>query len=157
MISPITMVSALEAASISVNEATPASTIISDPFSTPTRKVLYWVSSGPRQALNGWRIVIAPPMKISAIYPFSITPGSMEAWNPKPPAILAMDKSSKTLTDQKLYENNLSWDQHEICSGTADLPSGQIKEGDKITNCKGNIALRHVPSNTLLGGFDFEE
>ena len=75
----------------------------------------------------------------------------------RPPAVLSMDKSTKTLTVQKLYENDLNWDNHEVCSGSADLPKGEIKEGDKITNCKGNIALRHIPSNTLIGGFDFEE
>ena len=76
--------------------------------------------------------------------------------NQKPPAVLTMDKSTKTLTVQKIYENDLKWEQHEICSGSADMPNGQIKKGDKITNCKGNIALRHIPANTLIGGFDFE-
>lgn len=74
----------------------------------------------------------------------------------KPPAILSMDKNTRTLTVQKLYENDLKWEEHEICSGSASLPSGSIKEGDKITDCKGNLALRHIPTNTLLGGFDFE-
>ena len=75
----------------------------------------------------------------------------------KPPAHLSMDKNTKTLTVQKIYEDDLKWEEHEICSGTATLPSGQIKEGDVVTNCKGNLALRHIPSNTLIGGFDFEE
>ena len=75
--------------------------------------------------------------------------------NPKIPAVFTMDKSKKTLTVQKIYDDDLKWEQHEICSGSADLPIGQIKKGDKITNCKGNVALRHVPSNTLIGGFDF--
>jgi hypothetical protein len=76
---------------------------------------------------------------------------------PKPPAIFAMDKNTKTLTVQKIYEDNLKWEEHEVCSGSATLPRGTINEGDKITHCRGNVALRHVPSNTLLGGFDFEE
>ncbi len=75
---------------------------------------------------------------------------------PKPPALFAMDKSTKTLTVQKIYEDDLKWEQHEICSGSANLPNGPIKEGDKITNCKGNIAIRHIPSNILVGGFNFE-
>jgi len=74
----------------------------------------------------------------------------------KPKAVLSMDKSTKTLVVQKIYEDNLKWEEHEICSGDARLPSGFIKEGDVVTNCKGNVALRHVPSNTLIGGFDFE-
>ena len=76
---------------------------------------------------------------------------------PKPPAVLTMDKSTKTLTVQKLYENDVKWEEHEICSGSAKLPSGSIKEGDTVTDCKGNLALRYKPTNTLLGGFDFGE
>lgn len=75
----------------------------------------------------------------------------------KIPAIFTMDKNTRSLKVQKIYEDNLRWDDHEICSGVANLPTGSIKEGDEVTNCKGNVALRHVPSNTLIGGFDFEE
>jgi len=75
----------------------------------------------------------------------------------KLPAVFTMDKSTRTLKVQKIYENDIKWDDHEICSGTAALPTGPIKEGDIVTNCKGNVAVRHVPSNTLLGGFNFEE
>jgi len=76
---------------------------------------------------------------------------------PKPPALFTMDKNNRTLTVQKIYEDNLKWEEHEICAGNAKLPTGKIKEGDTIKNCKGNIALRHVPTNTLLGGYNFEE
>ena len=76
---------------------------------------------------------------------------------PVPPTIFSMDKSTKTLTVQKIYENDIKWEEHEICSGSANLPSGLIKKGDMITDCKGNVALRYIPTNTLLGGFDFEE
>jgi len=75
---------------------------------------------------------------------------------PKPSAIFSMDKNTKTLTVQKIYEEGLKWEEHEICSGEATLPSGFIKEGDVIKNCKGNIAIRHIPSNNLIGGFNFE-
>ncbi len=80
-----------------------------------------------------------------------------EEKKPKPLALFSMDKNTRTLTVQKIYEDNLNWEEHEICSGIATLPSGQIKEGDTVTNCKGNVALRHIPTNTLLGGFDFKE
>ena len=73
------------------------------------------------------------------------------------PAVFSMNKSTKTLTVQRIYENDLRWDDHEICSGNASLPEGVIKEGDVVKDCKGNVALRHVPSNTLFGGFNFEE
>ena len=68
-----------------------------------------------------------------------------------------MDKSAKTLTVQKIYDNNIRWEENEICSGLAQLPTGVVEEGDTITNCSGNVALRHVPTNTLMGGFDFEK
>jgi len=75
----------------------------------------------------------------------------------KPKAVFSMDKNNKTLTVQKIYEDSLKWEEHEICSGNATLPLGLLKEGDIVKNCKGNVALRHIPSNTLIGGFDFED
>ena len=75
----------------------------------------------------------------------------------KPQAVFLMDKNTKTLKVQKIYDDNLKWDEHEVCSGVANLPTGSIKEGDVVTNCKGNIAIRHIPSNRLIGGFDFEK
>jgi len=75
----------------------------------------------------------------------------------KPKAVFSMDKNNKTLTVQKIYEDSLKWEEHEICSGNATLPLGLLKEGDVVKNCKGNVALRHIPSNTLIGGFDFED
>jgi hypothetical protein len=83
--------------------------------------------------------------------------GKQEEKVPKMPAVFSMDKSTRTLKVQNIYESNLKWDDHEICSGAAQLPTGTIKEGDEIKNCKGNVALRHVPSNRLFGGFDFGE
>lgn len=75
----------------------------------------------------------------------------------KPPVVLSMDKTKKALVVQRIYEKGLKWDENEVCSGEAELPQGLIKEGDQVTNCEGNVALRHIPSNTLIGGFNFEE
>lgn len=80
-----------------------------------------------------------------------------ESINKKQPAIFSMNKNTRSLKVQKIYEEGLNWRDHEICAGRAELPSGDMKEGDVIKNCKGNVALRHIPSNTLFGGFDFEE
>ena len=74
----------------------------------------------------------------------------------KSTTLFSMDKNTRTLKVQKIYEDNLKWEDHEICSGFATIPSGPLKKGDTITNCKGNVALRHIPTNTLLGGYDFE-
>jgi hypothetical protein len=72
------------------------------------------------------------------------------------PAAFFMDKSTRTLTVQEVYDASLRWEDNEICSGMAKLPKGVIKAGDKITDCSGNVALRHVPSNTLFGAYNFE-
>lgn len=76
---------------------------------------------------------------------------------PKVPAAFTMNKNTRTLTVQKIYEDGVKWEDHEICSGVAKLPVGAVKEGDIIKDCKGNLALRHIPSNTLIGGYNFEE
>lgn len=75
----------------------------------------------------------------------------------KPPILFSIDKNTKTLTVQKIYEKNLKWEDNEICSGNAALPSGFIKPGDKLKNCDGNVALRHIPSNSLMGAYNFEK
>ena len=73
------------------------------------------------------------------------------------PAVFTMDKASKTLTVQKIYDSNLEWDKTEVCSGKATLPTGTVQVGDVVTNCEGNLALRHVPTNILFGGYDFNK
>jgi len=40
------------------------------------------------------------------------------------PAFFSMDKNTKTLTVQKIYEADLSWNDHELYSGRAMIPSG---------------------------------
>lgn len=67
-----------------------------------------------------------------------------------------MDKNSKTLTVQKIYDKEMKWEENEVCSGIATLPSGTIREGDVITNCEGNVALRYIPKNILFGAYDFK-
>jgi hypothetical protein len=74
----------------------------------------------------------------------------------KLPALFSMDKNTKILTVQKIYNSNLNWEDSEICSGNATLPSGPIKEGDVVVNCNGNVALRHIPTNTLMGAYNFK-
>ena len=75
---------------------------------------------------------------------------------PKPPTIFAMDKNTRTLTVQKIYEEGLRWEDNEVCSGEAILPLGYVNVGDVVSNCSGNVALRHIPTNTLFGAFDFK-
>jgi hypothetical protein len=72
------------------------------------------------------------------------------------PILFSMNKNTRTLTVQKIYDASLNWEDHEICSGNANLPSGFVDEGDIINNCSGNVALRHIPTNTLIGAYDFK-
>ena len=41
-------------------------------------------------------------------------------------------------------------------SGDAFLPSGDIKVDDVVSNCSGNVALRHITLNKIIGGFNFK-
>lgn len=76
---------------------------------------------------------------------------------PKPPLVFSMDENTRTLTVQKIYDESLKWEDNEICSGNATLPDGEVKEGDVVTNCEGNVAFRHIPTNTLVGGYNFKK
>ena len=73
------------------------------------------------------------------------------------PVVFTMDKATKTLTVQHLYDTSLKWDKTEICSGKATLPQGPVNIGDTVKNCEGNVALRHIPTNTLFGAYNFTE
>ena len=69
-----------------------------------------------------------------------------------------MDMENNTLTVSSVYPENVSWsDIDQIGSGTCDpLPTGNVTVGDEITNCMGVIVLRYIPTNEVLGVFDFE-
>lgn len=54
--------------------------------------------------------------------------------------------------------NTVPWsDIDQIGSGHCDpLPNGTVLIGDEITNCSGFIVLRYIPSNEILGVFEFD-
>ena len=74
----------------------------------------------------------------------------------KIPFILSKNNNEKTLTIQDIRDEDLYWEDTEICSGNAILPEGIIEKGDVIYNCKGNVSLRHIPSNIIIGGYMFD-
>jgi hypothetical protein len=49
----------------------------------------------------------------------------------------------------------LDWSDVDIGDSCCSLPSGPIMSGDTITNCQGIVSLRWIPSNSLLGTWDF--
>jgi hypothetical protein len=70
-----------------------------------------------------------------------------------PPVILfeKYDDSLMVLT----AGHNLNWSDIQVTSGDCDLPSGFIKAGDKITNCTGLLIFVWIPSNTVIGKWNF--
>ena len=73
------------------------------------------------------------------------------------PVIFSPNNKERSLKVIKVLTEDLLWEESEICSGEGILPSGVIKKGDVIINCKGNVSIRHVPSNVIFGAFNFEE
>jgi hypothetical protein len=69
-----------------------------------------------------------------------------------------MDTENNTLTVSYVYPEDVLWsDIDQIGSGTCDpLPTGNVTTGDEITNCIGIIVLRYIPTDEVLGVFDFE-
>ena len=68
-----------------------------------------------------------------------------------------------TKTSEPDYDENqndketvLEWDDVKV-TGSCDTSelSGEIQEGDQITNCSGIINIIHIATNTLLGAWDF--
>ena len=69
-----------------------------------------------------------------------------------------MDMENNTLTVSYVYPEDVLWsDIDQIGSGTCDpLPTGNVTAGDEITNCMGIIVLRYIPTDEVLGVFEFE-
>jgi len=72
----------------------------------------------------------------------------------KIPPIILIDKKDDHL--RVLSGNHkLNWSDVKIKSGNCTLPTGYIEAGDKITDCSGLIVLIWVPSNSIIGEWDF--
>ena len=50
---------------------------------------------------------------------------------------------------------DLDWSNIDVGDSQCIIPSGTIHAGDVITNCSGVITLRWIPSNTLIGYWNF--
>jgi len=85
-----------------------------------------------------------------------IDPASEEP--PETPTIsFSLDDVNKTLTVTYMDQDEILWeDIDQIGSGTCDpLPTGNVSIGDEITNCLGIIALRYIPTNEVIGVYEF--
>jgi len=50
---------------------------------------------------------------------------------------------------------NATWEDAEITSGSAILPSGEMKLGNVITNCSGVVTIEWKPCGWEIGTWDF--
>jgi len=61
-----------------------------------------------------------------------------------------VDSANSSLIVSRINQTDIYWSDFEII-GNATTPSGKIDVGDTITNCTGNILIRHISSNTFQG------
>ena len=68
-----------------------------------------------------------------------------------------MDIENNTLIVEYVYPDDVLWDDiDQIGSGNCDpFPNGYIMVGNEITNCLGMIVLRYIPTNEVIGVFEF--
>lgn len=78
---------------------------------------------------------------------------------PQTPTIhFVQDNVTKTLIVASVSPEIVPWsDVDEIGAGSCDpLPTGTIMAGDSIANCTGILVLRYIPTDAVLGIFEFE-
>jgi hypothetical protein len=78
---------------------------------------------------------------------------------PQTPVIqFVQDETANKLLVASASVDTVLWsDIDEIGSGSCDqLPVGNVTAGDEITNCTGIIVLRYIPTDTILGVFEFD-
>ena len=78
---------------------------------------------------------------------------------PETPVIsFYMDDVNDTLTVTSVTPEDTLWgDIDQIGSGVCDpLPTGNVSAGDKVTNCSGIIVLRYIPTNGVIGVYEFD-
>jgi len=82
--------------------------------------------------------------------------GSDDTSEQTPNMQLVRDNTNKKLTVASTSPNDLLWSDFEI---TGDCDSSglgtNVIAGDTITDCSGTITIRHIPTNTLIGTWEF--
>ncbi|KYK22120.1 hypothetical protein AYK25_02825 [Thermoplasmatales archaeon SM1-50] len=79
--------------------------------------------------------------------------------NPYTPTInFEQDMINKTLTVLSVNPDSVIWETiAEIGEGSCDpLPEGVVTVGDTLTNCTGIIVLNYLPTDEILGIFEFD-
>ena len=70
------------------------------------------------------------------------------------PPIIILDKKDDFLL-VFTASPDISWSNVNIKSGECNLPSGNIRAGDTVTNCTDHLVLVWITNNSVIGEWDF--
>lgn len=123
--------------------------------------VIFWITVYTQSKITlirtiHWAMKVLRWIKIGLILNIIELPDNQP---PETPEItFAMDLENNTLTVVYVNPDNVLWsDLDQIGSGNCDpLPTGNVTVGDIITNCSGTIVIRYIPTNEVIGVFEFQ-
>ena len=115
---------------------------------------LYFQSKFTLMRTMTWGIKLLRLVKIGILLGF-IDPSQQQPQTPD--IVFEQDEVNKTLMVVSVNPDNVLWsDIAEIGSGSCDpLPIGNVTVGGEITNCSGIIVLQYIPTEAILGVFEF--
>jgi len=115
---------------------------------------LYFQSKFTLMRTMTWGIKLLRLVKIGILLGF-IDPSQQQPQTPD--IVFEQDEVNKTLMVVSVNPDNVLWsDIAEIGSGSCDpLPMGNVTVGGEITNCSGIIVLQYIPTEAILGVFEF--
>jgi hypothetical protein len=102
-----------------------------------------------------WGIRLLRWVKIGILLGF-IDPNQQQPQTPN--IVFQQDTINKTVQVLSINSNDILWSYiDEIGAGSCDpLPLGNVTAGDTLTNCTGIIVLQYIPTQEILGVFEFE-
>jgi hypothetical protein len=115
---------------------------------------LYFQSKFTLMRTMTWGIKLLRWVKIGILMGF-IDPSQQEPTTPD--IVFEQDEVNNTLMVVSVSLDNVLWsDINQIGSGSCDpLPIGNVTVGGEITNCSGIIVLQYLPTEVILGVFEF--
>jgi hypothetical protein len=74
---------------------------------------------------------------------------------PPPEIVFTMDITQKTLTVVSA-DNDILWSDISTTESTCTIPTtGYVRAGDRITNCYNTITILYLPTDTVIGTYQF--
>ncbi|HUT00026.1 MAG TPA: hypothetical protein VMY59_06895 [Candidatus Thermoplasmatota archaeon] len=103
-----------------------------------------------------WGIRLLRWVKIGILLGF-IDPNQQQPQTPN--IVFQQDTTNKTVQVLSIDSNDVLWsDIDQIGAGSCDpLPVGNVTAGDILTNCTGIIVLQYIPTQEILGVFEFDQ